>query len=169
MTSTSPDRVCRWRGAAVVAAVMLSTPAVVPVLAHPPVKLSIEQEKVAAEEVADFRKKVAAAAASKNAKALREIFSDGFVHTSADGVRVARDVYLAGLLAGTPSIETVKPEDVSITVPGGWTAVAVGRSMLPVGEAGAAVPVAWSVVYVRTEKSWQVVASQATRIAAQKR
>lgn len=169
MRAAVQDRARDWRGAAAAAAVMLSLPASLPTLAHPPMKLSIEQEKVAAEEVADFRKKVAAAAAGKNAKALRDLYSEGFVHTTADGVRVARDAYVAALLAGSPAIETAKAEEVSITVPGGWTAIAVGRSTLPIGEAGAAVPVAWSIVYVRTDKSWQVVASQATRIAAQKR
>lgn len=170
MRAVVQDRVRGWRFAAFGGAAILSAAVVVPSVAHPPVKLSIEQEKVAAEEVADFRRKVAAAAANtKNAKGLREFYSDGFVHTTVDGARVARDAYVAALLAGTPAIETVKAEDVSITVPGGWTAIAVGRSALPAGVAGAPVPVAWTIVYARTEKSWQVVASQATRIAGQKR
>ena len=169
MRPASRERGCRRRGLAVAGAVLLSAPAALPSLAHPPVKLSIEQEKVAAEEVADFRKKVAAAAATKNAKGLRELYSDGFVHTNVDGVRVTRDAYLAALLAGTPTIETAKAEDLAITVPGGWTAVAVGRSTLPVGEAGQPASVAWTIIFVRTEKSWQVVASQVTRKAGQKR
>lgn len=169
MSAGGPDRVRRWGSVAAAVGLMLPMAVALPSVAHPPVKLSIEQEKVAAEEVADFRKKMAAAAAARNAKALRDLFSDGFVHTNADGVRVSRDAYVAALLAGPPTIETAKPEEVSINVPGGWTAVATGRSALPVGEANAMMPVAWTVIYVRTEKSWQVVASQATRIAAQKR
>ena len=126
--------------------------------------LNPEQEKVTIEEVTAFRKALADAIAAKDGKKLREMYADSFVHTHGSGKVDGKEARIASLLAGDPVIETATVEDLKIRIPGGWTAIATGISPLRSSVDGKTYSYRWTAVYVRTEKSWQVVASQATRL-----
>lgn len=134
-------------------------------LAHPPSILSEREEKATVEEVMAFRKAVAAVIEKKNAAALRKIYADGLQHTHASGKVYSKDAYIAAVLAGEPVIDNAPVSDLTIRVPGGWTAVATGRSPLSAGAHGKSFDVRWTAVYVRVGDGWQIAASQVTRIA----
>ena len=82
--------------------------------------------------------------------------------------RVARyaaaSIGVAAILGGAQAIETLDAENLVVRIfSGGWTAVATGKSRrtTPAGEKQV---LAWTAVYVRNEKSWELAASQVTRL-----
>jgi Domain of unknown function (DUF4440) len=119
-----------------------------------------------AEEIEAFRKALAAAALGRDAVKLRTMYTEGFVHTHTTGRQDGRDARIVALIAGDPVIETAPVKNLTIRVPGGWTAIATGLSpILSTGD-GKTYAVAWSAVYVRGEAGdWQLTASHATRVA----
>ncbi|HJU31239.1 MAG TPA: nuclear transport factor 2 family protein [Hyphomicrobiaceae bacterium] len=133
-------------------------------LAHPPAILSDREEKATAEEVIEFRKTVVAAIERKDAAALRRIYANGFVHTHGSGKVDGKDARIVQVLAGDPAIETAPVSDLVIRVPGGWTAIATGVSPIRSLADGKTYSFRWTVVYVRMGESWQIAASQATRL-----
>lgn len=133
-------------------------------LAHPPTILNAEQEKATVEEVIAFRKALADAIVAKDAGKLREMYADSFVHTHGSGKVDGKDARIVSALAGDPVIETAPVEDLKIRIPGGWTGVATGLSPIRSLADGKTYAFRWTAVYVRTEKSWQIAASQATRL-----
>jgi ketosteroid isomerase-like protein len=134
--------------------------------AHPPTQLSSEAEKAAASEIVEFRKALADAIARKDAKALRDMYGDGFTHIHGSGKIDVKDARIVAAIAGDPVIETAPTEDLSIRIPGGWTAVATGISPVRSLADGKTYRFRWTAVYVRTDRSWQLVASQAVRLPA---
>jgi ketosteroid isomerase-like protein len=140
---------------------LIAVPAAV-TLAHPPSILSEREEKATAEEVKDFRKTVARAVEKKDARALRRIYADGFMHIHANGQVDGKDARIAAVLAGEAVIENAPVKDLVIRVPGGWTAIATGVSPLRAAADGSMHEVRWMTAYVRMGDSWQVVASHAT-------
>ena len=132
--------------------------------AHPPSILNEEATKATIEEVIEFRKSVTAAIERKDAAALRRIYADGFVHTHGSGKVDGKDARIVSALAGDPVIETAPDNDLVIRVPGGWTAIAMGTSPIRSLADGKTYDFRWIVVYVRMGESWQIAASQATRI-----
>ena len=135
-----------------------------PAVAHPPPILSLDQEKSAAEEVVAFREEIQKIIASKDAAKLRDLYAPSFVHTHGSGRQDGRDTRIVSILAGDPIIETAPVEDLVIRMPGGWTAVVTGKSPVKSLADGKTYKFAWIAVYVRTDKSWQIAASQATRL-----
>jgi Domain of unknown function (DUF4440) len=133
-------------------------------LAHPPAILSEREEKAAAEEVIEFRKTVAAAIEKKDAASLRKSYADSFVHTHGSGKVDGKDARIVSALAGDPVIETAPVSDLVIRVPGGWTAIATGMSPIRSLADGKIYNFRWTAVYVRMGESWQIAASQATRL-----
>jgi ketosteroid isomerase-like protein len=132
--------------------------------AHPPAKLTLEQEKGVIEEVIAFRKSLADAVKSKDARKLRALYADSFRHTQASGAIDTKEAYIAALLAGLPVIETAAVTELDIRIPGGWTAVATAKSALPSNAGGTPLEVRWMSVFVRKGDSWQVAGSQVTRV-----
>ena len=151
----------RWRQGALFVLALLPAWAA---LAHPPAILSEREEKATAEEVIEFRKTVAAAIARKDAAALRKIYSNGFLHTHGSGKVDGKDARIVQVLAGDPAIETAPVSDLIIRVPGGWTAIATGMSPIRSLADGKTYNFRWTAVYVRMGESWQIAASQATRL-----
>ena len=133
-------------------------------LAHPPPIVTGEQEKLFAEEITAFRKTLADAVRAKDVAALRDLYAPSFVHTHGSGKLDGRDARIVSAVAGDPVIETAPVEDLVIRVPGGWTAIATGKSPIKSLGDGKTYQFAWIAVYVRTEKSWHLAASQATRL-----
>ena len=150
-------------GAFLVASVLVIGP-VDPAAAHPPSILSQAEEKATAEEVRDFRKTVVAAIERKDAAALRKIYAESFVHTHGSGKVDGKDARIVQVLAGDPAIETAPVSDLIIRVPGGWTAIATGMSPIRSLADGKTYNFRWTAVYVRMGESWQIAASQATRL-----
>ena len=132
---------------------------------HPPSILNEEATKATIEEVVEFRKSVTAAIERKDAAALRRIYADGFVHTHGSGKVESKDARIVSALAGDPIIETALVTDLVVRVPGGWTAIATGVSPIRSLADGKTHDFRWMAVYVRMGDGWQIVASQATRVA----
>jgi hypothetical protein len=137
----------------------------VPAAAHPPAIVNSQAEKLMAEEVADFRKRLAKAIADRNAALLRKMYADSFRHTDASATIAGKDARIAAALAGTAMIETAAADDLVISVPNGWAAIATGRSRIKPRSGGSAANVRWTVVYVRVGEDWQVAASQETSVS----
>ncbi|WP_332685664.1 nuclear transport factor 2 family protein [Bosea sp. (in: a-proteobacteria)] len=132
--------------------------------AHPPTLLSPSAEKATAEEVVAFRKELAAAIAAKDAARLREMYAPSFVHTQGAGKLDGKDARLVSALAGDPVIENAPVEDLVVRVPSDWVAVATGVSSIRSLADGMTYSFRWTAVYVRTPTSWNLAASQATRL-----
>ena len=147
-----------------VVALLISMFAASAALAHPPPVLSAEQEKAGAEEITAFRKDFAAAVTAKNAAKLRGMYAETFTHTHSTGKQDGRDARIVAVLAGDPVIEMAPVEDLVVRMPGGWTAIVTAKSPLKSLADGKTYVFAWIAVYVRTEQSWQLAASQATRL-----
>jgi ketosteroid isomerase-like protein len=137
--------------------------------AHPPAKLTLEQERGVIEEIIAFRKTLADAVAAKDAKRLRALYADTFRHTHASGAIDKKDAYIAAIVSGQAVIETAAVTELEIRIPGGWTGIATGKSALPVGTEGKRADVRWMSVFVRKGDSWQVAGSQVTGVEAGKR
>ncbi|MET0568056.1 MAG: nuclear transport factor 2 family protein [Hyphomicrobiaceae bacterium] len=132
--------------------------------AHPPAILNQAAEKAVIEEVAEFRRLLAAAIEKKDAAALRTHYADAFVHTHGSGKVDGKDARIVSALAGDPVIENAPVTDLVIRVPGGWTAIATGVSPIKSMADGKTYSFRWTAVYVRMGDGWQIAASQATRL-----
>jgi ketosteroid isomerase-like protein len=100
---------------------------------------------------------------AKDAAKLRDLYAPSFVHTHTSGKMDQRDARIVALLAGDPVIETADVTELDIRIPNDWTAIATGLSPITSRVDGKTYAVRWLAVYVRTDKSWAVAASQATR------
>ncbi len=135
-----------------------------PVYGHPPSIVDGGAEKATAEEIVDFRKRLANAVVAKDAPLLRSMYADTFRHTHSSTKADTKDSRIAALLAGDPAIETAPADDLVVRAhAGGWVAIAYGTSPIKSISDGKTYAVAWMAVYVRTEQSWQLAGSQATR------
>jgi hypothetical protein len=132
--------------------------------AHPPAILSPAGERAVAEEIVEFRKALAAAIVAKDAGKLREMYAPAFVHTHGSGKLDGKDARIVSALAGDPVIENAPVEDLVIRAPSDWTAVATGVSPIRSLADGKTYSFRWTAVYVRTQASWALAASQATRL-----
>lgn len=132
--------------------------------AHPPTQMNVDGEKIVTEEIKDFRKRLADAITAKDAVTLRKMYADTFQHTHTSAKTDSKDTRIVAALAGDPVIETADVDDLVIRAHGGgWVAVAFGTSPIKAMTDGKIYAVKWTAVYVRTEQSWHLVASQATR------
>ena len=134
-----------------------------PAWAHPPVILNEAAEKLVAEDVRAFRKSMADAIAAKDAAKLRDMYHAGFTHTHTSGKTDGRDARIVSALAGEPVIETAETTEMAVRAPNDWVVVVTGTSPIRAMSDGKVYAVKWMQVFTRTEKSWVLVASQATR------
>lgn len=132
-------------------------------LAHPPAIVSEAQRKLISEEVAAFRKEVAAAIKAKDAKRLQRMYAPSFVHTHTSGKTDDKKARIAALLKGDPVIETATVSDLVIRIPNDWVGIATGVSPIK-SDDGNTYDVRWTAVYTREGQSWHVAASHATRL-----
>lgn len=147
---------------ALVGAILTGGPG--PAGAHPPPILSGEQEKGFAAEIQAWRKDFGSAALAKDKARLRALYAPSFVHTDTTGKLSGRDERIALILSGAAVIETAAADNVAIRVPGGWTAVATGRSRLSTGVGKESIVVAWTSSYVRAGQGWQLAGSHEARV-----
>jgi ketosteroid isomerase-like protein len=134
-------------------------------VAHPPPIVSGEQEKGFADEIIAFAKTMTDAVVAKDVARLQPFYAPSFVHTDEAGQAHDRDARIAAVGAGDADVTTATLIDRVIRVPGGWTAVVTGRSEFK-SKTAALHRYAWTAVYVRTERSWALVASHVTRLGA---
>lgn len=134
-------------------------------LAHPPTVLSPAGERAVGEEIVAFRKALAAAIVARDAARLREMYAPAFVHTHGSGKVDGKDARIVSALAGDPVIENAPVEDLVIRAPSDWTAVATGVSPIRSLADGKTYSFRWTAVYIRTQASWALATSQATRMA----
>jgi len=153
--------VSRLAVAAMAGAAYVTPPS--PVSAHPPAIVNQAAERAIGEEVRAFRKALAAAIEAKDAKRLRDMYAQSFTHTHTSGKMDNRDARIVSALAGDPLIENAPVEELVISVPNDWVAVATGMSPIKAMSDGKTYAVRWLAVYTRNDKSWLLVASQATR------
>jgi ketosteroid isomerase-like protein len=131
--------------------------------AHPPSILNQAAEQAVGEEITAFRKAIADAVRAKDAVKLKEMYHPGFTHTHTSGKTDNRDARIVSAVTGEPLIETSETLELQIRVPNDWVAVATGTSPIKSRTDGKTYAVKWIQVFTRTEKSWVLVASQATR------
>jgi ketosteroid isomerase-like protein len=137
---------------------------VLPAAAHPPSQMNAASEKGIAEEIIDFRRRMAEAIKAKDAAALRAMYAEAFQHIHTTAKTDGRDARIVSALAGDPVIETAAVEDLTVRAhAGGWVAIATATSPITSKADGKLYAVRWMAVYVRTDASWQLAASQATR------
>lgn len=133
-------------------------------LAHPPAQLGSQADEGVIEEIHAFRKALAEAVRNKDAATLRGMYAEKFTHTHTSAKIDGRDARIVALLAGEPVIETAPVDNLSVAIhAGGWAAVAAGISPIKAMTDGKIYAVHWTATYVRTERSWQLAASHATR------
>ncbi|HEX4894028.1 MAG TPA: nuclear transport factor 2 family protein [Hyphomicrobiaceae bacterium] len=116
-----------------------------------------------ADEIRAFRKAMADAIAAKDVARLREMYAPSFVHTHTSAKTDNRDARIVSALSGDPIIETAPVDELAIRIPNDWVAVATGVSPIKSVADGKTYAVRWTSVYTRTDKSWWLVASHATR------
>lgn len=157
-----------WKFAAILMA--LGVPLASRGAAHPPAILNEAGEKLVAQEVAAFRRELAAAIARRDTARVRRMYAPVFRHTDQAGVITGRDDRLAILLARDASIgahiETAPVEDLAIRVPNDWVAIATGRASIRTDGDAATTQVRWTTVYTRSGQSWVVAASHVSRVPA---
>lgn len=131
--------------------------------AHPPAIVNAAAERALGEEIQAFRKALADAIAAKDASRLKEMYAPSFTHTHTSGKTDNRDARIVSALTGEPMIETAVVTDLQVRAPNDWVAVVTGTSPIKSIVDGKTYAVKWLQVYTRNEKSWVLVASQATR------
>ena len=131
--------------------------------AHPPAIVSSSAEKALADEIQAFRKTMMDAIAANDAVRLKSLYHERFTHTHTSGKTDNRDARIVSALTGEPLIETSTPQDLSVVIPNDWVAVVTATSPIKSMADGKTYAVKWIQVFTRSETSWTLVASQATR------
>ncbi len=134
------------------------------VVAHPPTIVSEAARKLIGEEVAAFRKDVAAAIKAKNAKRLERMYAPTFFHADSSGKLDNKATRIATLLSGTAAIETAPVTNLDIRIPNDWVGIATGISSLKSVADGKTYAYRWTSVYVREGQSWQIASSHETQV-----
>ena len=133
------------------------------VLAHPHETLARERQGAVEQQVMAARENIRSAVAARDAAKLRALYAADFTHTHTSGKVDGRDARIVSLLAGEPTIELARVEEVTIRVLHADTAVLTGRSPIQRSDgAGGTRDVRWIQVYVRSDGEWKLAASQAT-------
>lgn len=115
-------------------------------------------------EITTLRQRLVAAIKQRDKKTLESLYAADFTHTHASGQVDDKSKRIAALLLGEPTIESAEVNEINIRVYGKTTAVAVGQSTVK-NKDGSQAKYRWTTVYFKTKNNWQIVASQATKIA----
>ena len=134
-------------------------------LAHPHEALTRDRQGAIEQQVMAAREAIRAAAAAKDAAKLRALYASDFAHTHTSGKVDGRDARVVSLLAGEPTIELARVEELTIRVLHADTAILTGRSPIQRSDGGGTRDVRWTQVFVRVDGDWRLAASQATGVA----
>ena len=119
-------------------------------------------EKLTA-EITKLRQKLVGAIGRRNKKTLESLYADDFTHTHASGQVDDKSKRIAALVSGEPTIESADVDEINIRFYGKRTAIATGQSTIK--NKDETTEYRWTIIYVKQNKKWQIVASQATRLA----
>lgn len=114
-------------------------------------------------QVLAFREEIKAAVEAKDIPKLRAMYADTFTHTHGSGKVDGKDARILSLLGGDPSIEMAPMSEMSCRVHGD-AAILSGRSPILNKAENKNYDFRWMQVYARNTGSWQLAASQATRL-----
>ena len=134
-------------------------------LAHPHEMLTRERQGAIEQQVMAARDAIRAAVAAKDAGKLRALYAADFTHTHTTGKVDGRDARIVSLLAGEPTIELARVEELTIRVLHADTAILTGRSPIQRSDGAATRDVRWMQVFVRVDGDWRLAASQATGLS----
>ncbi len=115
-------------------------------------------------QIMALRREVVKAIRARNRETLERIYADDFTHTHATGRVDGKAQRISALVSGEPTIESAEADDVDVRTYGAATTVVTGQSTIK-GQNEKLTRYRWMAVYVRRANRWQIVASQATRIA----
>jgi uncharacterized protein (TIGR02246 family) len=135
------------------------------VLAHPHEMLTRDRQGAIEQQVMAARDNIRAAVAARDAARLRTLYASDFAHTHTSGKVDGRDARIVSLLAGEPTVELARVEELTIRVLHADTAILTGRSSIPRSDGSGTGEVRWMQVYVRVEGDWRLAASQATSLS----
>jgi uncharacterized protein (TIGR02246 family) len=136
------------------------------VLAHPHEMLTRERQGAIEQQVMAVREGIRDAVAARDAARLRTLYAADFTHTHTTGKVDGRDARIVSLLAGEPTVELARVEELTIRVLHADTAILTGRSPVPRSDGGGGTrEVHWMQVYVRVDGDWRLGASQATGVS----
>lgn len=133
-------------------------------LAHPHDQLLAERQGEVEQQVMAVRARLRDAVAARDVIALRALYAPGFTHTHGSGKVDGRDARIVSLLAGEPTIELARVEELAIRIPHPDTAIVSGRSPIRNVAEGRDYDFRWLQVFVRAGGDWQLAVSQATRL-----
>jgi len=126
------------------------------------IKQSVDEKSIS--EVTILRQKLVAAIEKRDRKTLESLYADDYTHTHAIGQVDGKQKRIAALLSGEPTIESAAADEIKIRAYGDTTVVAIGQSTVN-NKDGSQPKYRWTLVYVKLNKKWQIVASQAARLA----
>jgi hypothetical protein len=115
-------------------------------------------------EITKLRSDLVKAIKERDRKSLETLYAADFTHTHASGQVDDKTKRIDTLASGEPTIESAAVEEMNVRFYGKTTAVANGQSGVK-NRDESTTEYRWTIVYVKTGKTWQIVASQATRLA----
>jgi hypothetical protein len=136
-----------------------------PAAAHPPAIVGESGQRRIAEEIADFRKRMAAAIRAGRREEVQRMYAPVFGHVTEGGERRSREVHIGVAMAGRPVLETAEVRELVVRAPNDWVVIVTGTTGSReerAGEAGRRVR--WTAVYTRAGESWQLAATHASPI-----
>src|SRR4051812_43360884 len=134
-------------------------------LAHPHEMLTRERQGAIEQQVMAARDSIRAAVAARDAARLRTLYAVDFTHIHTSGKVDGRDARIVSLLAGEPTVELARVEELTIRVLHADTAILTGRSPIPRSDGSGTRDTRWMQVYVRVDGDWRLAASQATGVS----
>lgn len=115
-------------------------------------------------EVTIMRQKLVAAIEKRDRKTLESLYADDYTHTHAIGQVDGKKERIAALLSGEPTIESAIADELKMRAYGDTTVVVIGQSTVN-NKDGSQPKYRWTLIYVRLNKKWRIVAGQAARLA----
>jgi ketosteroid isomerase-like protein len=132
--------------------------------AHPPGTPLSPEEAAIARQVLAVRDQIRTLVEARDAKGLRDVYTDDFSHTHGSAKVDGRDSRVVTLLAGEPAIELSPVDELLVRVHGAATAIVSGRSPIRSLADGKIYDFRWTQVFVKVGERWQLAVSQATRV-----
>ncbi len=117
-------------------------------------------------EIQAMRKELAAAAAARDAAALKRFYTEDFTHTHTSGKVDGKDARIVSVLSNEPTVEMAPTPELHWSCFG--ESVCIARALSPIkrGSDGKWFDVRWTQTFVKTGRGWQMAISQATGLPA---
>jgi hypothetical protein len=119
-------------------------------------------------ELDSFRSELKRAAEARDIARLRILIADTFSHTRASGRIDDKDARIIALLAREPGIENSLVLDAELRLHGRDMAILTARSPILNRDENKTYDFRWMQVFTKISGGWQLVASQETRVEAER-